>query len=154
MHQRHAEEKPLVNPEVVLNLWVYVDAEGYIQRIAGKSYVLDGTDKEKLAILRQLSTSDFLSAKWHPVPKNFGVINLQREELVGVAHVSMLTDPNTHSTLFGPLMDELETQVPTQLRSLNGEYRPFKLELPKTPLCVTTRILEFEDGQQVPLVGN
>lgn len=154
MHNRNAFERPLINPEAVLNLWAYVDEEGYIQRIAGKSYVLDGTDKEKLALLRQLSVSDFQSAKWYPVPKNIGVINGHGEELVGIAHASMLPDHNTLPNLFGPLMDELAKQLPTQLRSLNGEYKPFRLELPKDPLCVTTQILEFEDGRQVPLVSS
>lgn len=53
----------------------------------------------------------------------------------------------------GPL-STLAKQLPTQLRSLNGEYMPFRLELPEDPLCVTTQILEFEDGRQVPLVSN
>jgi hypothetical protein len=153
MLNRHAKEKDLQNPEVVLNLWAYVNEGGYIQRIAGKFYVLDGTDQQKLAALRQLSGSDFLSAPWHPVPKSFRITNPDGEELLGVAHVSMLPDPNTHPNLFGQLMDELATHVPTLLRSIDGEYKTFKLELPEAPLCVTTQILEFEDGRLVPMVS-
>lgn len=153
MLYKHVEEKSLDNPEVVLNLWAYVDEGGYIQRVAGKFYVLDGTDQQKLAVLRKLSGSDFLSAQWRPVPESFRITNTDGEDLHGVAHASMLPDPNTHPSLFGQLMDELAKQVPTQLRSLDGEFTPFKLALPESPLCVTTQILEFEDGRQVPLVS-
>ncbi|MDP1958608.1 MAG: hypothetical protein Q8K03_02535 [Methylotenera sp.] len=38
------------NEEVVLNLWAYSDEYGNIQRIAGKAYVLDGEDVDKLNI--------------------------------------------------------------------------------------------------------
>lgn len=153
MLNKKAIENPLLNPEVVLNLWAFVDEGGYIQRIAGKFYVLEGSDQQKLAILRQLSGSDFLSAQWRPVPKNFRITNPDGEELIGIAHVSMLPDPNTHPSLFGPLMDELATEIPPQMRSVNGEFESFRLELPEAPLCVTTQILEFEDGRQVPLVS-
>lgn len=154
MLNKHAVEKALTNPEVVLNLWAYVDEGGYIQRVAGKFYVLEGSDQQKLSLLRHLSGSDFLSAIWQPVPKNFRITNPYGEELEGVAHVSMLPDPNTHPSLFGPLMDELAKQIPKQLRSVNGDFKQFKLELPEAPLCVTTQILEFEDGRQIPLVSS
>lgn len=154
MLYKHTEGISLDNPEVVLNLWAYVDEGGYIQRVAGKAYVLVGTDQQKLAVLRQLSGSDFLSAPWHPVPRNFRITNPDGEELIGVAHASMLPDPNTHPSLFGQLMDVLAKQLPTQLRSVDGEFKPFKLKLPEAPLCVTTQILEFEDGRQVPMVSS
>ena len=151
---KHAEGKSLNNPEVVLNLWAYVDEGGYILRLAGKFYVLEGTDQQKLSVLRQLSGSDFLSAQWRPVPQNFGMTNPDGEEMHGVAHASMLPDQNTHPILFGPLMDELAKAIPPQMRRLNGEFHQFKLELPEAPLCVTTQIMEFEDGRQVPLVSS
>lgn len=63
----------LTDPEVVANLWVCANEEGYIFRLAGKAYVLEGTDAEKLNILRVLSATDFLSAAWIPVPENLSV---------------------------------------------------------------------------------
>jgi hypothetical protein len=50
----------LTDAEVVANLWVYSDEAGYVARVAGKAYVLDGSDTEKLALLRQLAGTDFL----------------------------------------------------------------------------------------------
>ena len=46
-----ARPQTLRNPEVVANLWVYADEAGYVARIAGKVYVLDGSDREKLDLL-------------------------------------------------------------------------------------------------------
>jgi len=66
-----AKASPIEAPEVVLNLWAYVDEAGYILRLAGKSYVMAGDDDEKLAVLRALSRTDFLSAAWCKVPTNF-----------------------------------------------------------------------------------
>ena len=88
--------RPLNNPEVVLNLWAYADEGGYIVRLAGKAYVMDGSDEEKLAQLHALSATDFLSATWQSVPKNFTVTNADGEEMHGVAHSSMISDENSH----------------------------------------------------------
>lgn len=43
----HASGKHLNNPKVALHLWAYVEVGGCIQRIAGKSYVLEGTGPTK-----------------------------------------------------------------------------------------------------------
>lgn len=48
--------------------------------------------------------------------------------------------------------ENVAARLPKRLRSENGELRPFKLSLPEAPLCVTTQIMESEDGRQVPLV--
>lgn len=147
-----AKPHQLHEPEVVLNLWAYTGAGGDILRVAGKAYVMQGEDKDKLALLRQLSATDFLSAPWRPIPKSF-TISRGGEQMQGVANAYMLSDTNAHSAMFGPLMDELEKALPEQLRSYDGGYRPFRLGLPQSPLCVTTVVMEYEDGQLVPMVA-
>jgi hypothetical protein len=67
MKQLNSKPVPLHTAEAVLNLWAYVDEGGHIFRIAGKAYVMDGNDGEKLSLLHQLSATDFLSATWHKV---------------------------------------------------------------------------------------
>lgn len=71
----HATEFHLDNPEVCLNLWAYVSEDGHIMRIAGKTYVLQGEDKDKLAALHLLAATDFLSTPWSKVPANFKHMN-------------------------------------------------------------------------------
>ena len=141
------------NPELVLNLWAYSDEYGAIVRIAGKGYVMDGKDSDKLNLLRQLSCTDFLSAKWFPVPKNFNLSGPNGEKMKGVAQASQINDPYVNGILFGNVMDMIANEFPEQLRSIKDEYQRFKLELPESPLCVTTIVIEKSDGQLVPMVS-
>ena len=148
-----ARPSPLRNPEVVANLWAYSNEDGYIHRIAGRAYVLDGDDAAKLAVLKRLSATDFLHAEWGPVPKNFTVSGPNGEQLKGVAHASMLNDGVTPGYLFGPLLDKLAASVPEQARSVDGNYQCFKLKMQEDPLTVTTLVVEREDGSLTPCVS-
>jgi hypothetical protein len=148
-----ASPRELKNPEVVANLWVYSDEAGYVGRLAGKAYVLDGTEREKLDLLRQLAATDFLSAEWMPIPENFGVTNHNGERL-RYAQLSMLSDEYAKSILVGPLLEKLATSLPEQLREVEGEYQPFTLQMPEAPLTVLTVIVEYPDGRLLPMVNN
>lgn len=148
-----AGPRPLNNPEVVANLWVYADEAGYIARVAGKAYVLDGTDREKLDLLRRLAATDFLCAEWMAIPENFGVIEPNGERL-RYAQLSILSDEYAKSVLVGPLLEKLATSVPKQLREVNGEYRSFTLQMPEAPLTVLTVVVEYPDGRLVPMINN
>jgi hypothetical protein len=150
----HANAVELESPEVVLNLWAYVDEGGYIIRLAGKSYVMDADDDEKLALLRVLSRTDFLSANWCKVPANFKLINPDGKTMAGVATASMLSDPNSHSQIYSELFETLADSIPKQLRVSEDGYEEFRLELPQAPLCVTTVIMEYDDGRLIPMVSS
>lgn len=144
--------RPLRNEEVAVNLWVYSDEEGYVRRVAGRIYVVDGTDSEKLASLRKLAGTDFLAARWERVPDRFDVISPDGEEL-GVAQLSALSDEYSKSRLFGPLLESLASGIPEQLRRRNGRYAPFAMTLPDAPLSILTVVVEHADGQLVPMVN-
>lgn len=144
---------PLSNPEVVANLWVYADEAGYVARVAGKVYVLAGSDREKLDMLKRLSATDFLSSEWMPIPENFGVIGSDGERM-RYAQLAVLSDEYSKSALVGPLLEKLAASVPEQLREVDGEYRRFKLEMPEAPLTVLTVVLEHPDGRLVPMLNN
>lgn len=154
MKYKHAQAAALESLEVVLNLWAYVDEGGYIPRLAGKSYVMDGNDDEKLALLRALSRTDFLSAEWCKVPSNFKITNPDGQTMTGIATASMLSDPISHSHLFKQLLENLADSLPQQLRGCADGYEQFRLELPQDPLCVTTVIMEYDDGSLVPMVSS
>lgn len=140
-----SREKTMPNtispPEVVLNLWAYASEQGSIVRLAARCYVMRGTDDEKLALLRQLARTVFLSAEWTPVPKNFMSVGAGGNQR-GVAHASMLDDARTTGLLFGPLMDRLGSRSPSQVHSVAGEYVEFALELGEDPLTCTTVVFE------------
>lgn len=123
-------------------------------RLSAKAYVMQGDDKYKLSLLHDLSSTDFLSTAWKKVPKNFKMNGPDGEEMKGVAHASMLADEFIHGHLFGSLMEEMAENLPMQVRSLGGEYIEFKLDLPQSPLTVTTLVMEYDDGRLVPMVSN
>lgn len=148
-----ASPRPLNNPEVVANIWVYADEAGYLGRVAGKAYVLDGSDREKLELLRRLAATDFLCAEWMPIPENFGVIEPDGERL-RYAQLSVLSDEYSKSVLVGPLLEKLASSVPEQLQEVNGEYRCFRLQMPEAPLTVLTVVIEHPDGRLVAMVNN
>jgi hypothetical protein len=115
--------------------------------------VLCGNDDAKLASLHQLAASDFLHAEWQGVSKQFVIEGGEGQRMEGIAHASMLNDGVTPGVLFAPLFDQLTTQVPEQARLVKGQYKSFRLELPKDPLTVTTVVMELDNGQLVPMVA-
>jgi len=154
LRHRHAFARPLNDPEVVLNLWAYSGEDECILRLAGKAYFMQGTEDEKLALLRQLAASDFLCATWHKVPESFTVHDMDFGDMKNIAHQSMLSNPQYHEQLFGSLIELLAQSIPEQIRCINGEYQKFQLELPQEPLCVSTVVMEKENGDLVPLVSD
>lgn len=142
---------PPAEAEVVANLWVYADEAGYVGRLAGKTYVLEGSDREKLDVLRQLAATDFLSAEWMPVPKSFNVVGPNGERL-HYATLSVLSDDVSRSLLIEPLLDKLAAALPDQLRDVNGVYQSFKMPMPEAPLTILTVVIERPDGRLVPLI--
>lgn len=139
--------------EIVLNLWAYSDEEGYIQRLAGKCYALHGTDSEKLSVLRSLAKSDYLSAHWEPVPKNYRLVNTDGSELLGVATTNHVQDRDASAHLFGDLINRLEVTLPEQLLCSDGQYRVLQLKIPQEPLMITTVVIEQNDGRLVPVLN-
>lgn len=51
-------------------------------------------------------------------------------------------------------MEKLAEGLPEQMRCFNGDYVPFKFELPQDPLTVTTVVMEYDVGRLEPMVGN
>lgn len=151
---RHATARPLDRAEVVINLWAYAGEDGTILRLAGKSYVMQGTDADKLTLLRQLAATDFLSTPWHKVPSNFTIQHTEFGEIKGAAQTSLIGNPYYHQELFGPLIEGLAKSLPEQVQSINGEYRKFRLEMPQEPLYVSTLVMENEDGSLIPMVSD
>ncbi|AVF39992.1 hypothetical protein AL486_09950 [Pandoraea apista] len=150
---KNTSPRYLTNPEVVANLWVYADEDGYIFRLAGKAYVLDGNDEEKLAILRMLSATDFLSAAWVPVPANFSVTSSAGEE-IRAAQLSQLSYDLSSQQLVGPLLDKLAADIPEQAHASEDGYSVFSMKMPEDPLTVLTVVIEQSDGRLVPLLTN
>ena len=63
------------------------------------------------------------------------------------------TPPAPGTTRQESLIEKLAKLVPEQLRSVVGEYEKFRLDLPESPLSVTTIVMEYENGTLVPMVS-
>lgn len=130
----------MTNPEIVVNLWCIVSRySGLISDLAGRIYYLDGTDDEKVALLKRLAATDHHLATRSMVPERF-VAN----EIAGYCPVDELNNPET--TLFEELYQELEHELNMRLTLLEP------LKIPDNPLFVVTCLLENEDGTLTPVV--
>jgi hypothetical protein len=144
LKRRRTVAGPVALPEVVLNLWYFEDEEtNAVYRLAGRSYALIGTDDEKLTLLHTLAKTDFHIAKIHPVPKRYvTVVDGQNWEGVTGPDIAV-QDP---ASLFKEVIDEIESELPQQMRAVDGEPSTYKLKIPENPLMVCTCVIERTDG--------
>lgn len=142
---------------ICLNLWAYVDSRtSLVQRVAGRAYVLDGTDEQRFALLTALSRSDYATADIASVPRQFAVVPPIPDipPIEGAVHADELADPTTMSAVFEPVYRKIEAGMPQQLTfDAEGEPEVWKIAVPDNALFLKTLILEQPDGTLVPQVG-
>lgn len=140
-----------------LNLWVYIDVRtSLVERVAGRAYVIDGTEDERYAVLKNLSTSDYATAETTGVPKRFvavppvpGIPSIE-----GAVHVDELQNPATMNAIFEPLLRKIEANLPQQFTfDGSGEPSVWKASIADNALFVVTGLLEQLDGTLVPQAG-
>jgi hypothetical protein len=123
-------------------------------RLAGKAYVMDGDDSQKLSLLHQLAATDFLSAKWEKVPERFTVVHPDGTKISGVFRASLLNDTFHQSQIFAELIETLARELPTDLQREEEGYKGFRMEMLADPLVVTTVVVKMDDGQLIPMISN
>lgn len=138
-------------PEVCLNLWYVRDEGGLVYRLAGRAYALTGTEQEKLRVLHALSATDFYVATMFVVPERYKAV-LGNSTIPGVVEPGFIRQYQTD--VFKEVIDSLETALPPQMRSVDGDPRTFKLSIPQDPLIVLTCILEDENGHLTPWIAD
>lgn len=143
----------LVQPEVCVNLWAYVD-EGttFVNRVTGRGYILSGTDADKLATLHLLAQSDFLSSAWFQVPDNFSV-TCELGTLTRVIEPDALQDDQILAMVFDEVYNNINETMASQIRFQHEQYTEFKMELPENPLYVLTYVVEYLDGRIEPTIN-
>ena len=143
----------VINPEVCINLWAYLDEQaGYISRVAGRGYVLTGTDNEKFATLHMLAKTDFLIAPWLPIPKNVTVVT-ENGTLNGMTTPAVLNESSSFNTIFEQVFLQIDQTIPKQLKFNDSNYEEFCLKVPNEPLYVLTTIIEYDDGRLEPIIS-
>lgn len=143
---------PITNPEVCVNLWAYLDEQtGLIQRVAGRGYVLTGTEQDKLKALKVLAKSDFLNSSWQPVPQHLNVVT-NIGTLGGFTTPAGLNDDYTFNSIFEAVYEQVDQSISNQIIFNGSEYEEFCLKLPKDPLYVLTTVVEYHDGRLEPVL--
>jgi hypothetical protein len=98
--------------EVIFNLWYVYDDLGLIYSLRARAYVGQGTDEEKLELLRGFARTDYLIAQSFPVPARLQVSEEGQE--FPVAPVSVLRDLDSPIAIFEEALRQLEAQFPAQ----------------------------------------
>lgn len=138
------------NPELCVNLWYYLDAQTlHVFLLSGRVYCLGGTLEEKQRLLRALAETDFRVAPTFSVPTSLfrdeSGLELGAEPLLP-EHVDLY-----HSEVFQPVWGHLWAELAHL--GVAGEVKAKDaLPPPGSPLCLTTCVVEHEDGRLEPLV--
>jgi hypothetical protein len=139
----------MTDPEVIVNLWYYVDEnKEFIFSLAGRGYIADGTDEEKIELLKKLSTTDYPNAICRFVPNRYKVHYAGKTQ-AGIAPVSELDNPSTQ--LFEEIYQGIEADME---RLANLQHLPLDgLKIPENPLFVMTALYRDDYGEVQPYVS-
>lgn len=137
--------------ELAISLWAICDLGlGIIYALAGKVYSVEGTDAEKLAVLKSLSATDYVTAKRHHVPSRMKIIRPDGTSKKGVATLRAIQDPD--AMLFEELLRSLEQDLPPLPDFSGVETRAVRQVIGNSPLTVTTILCEDEHGAIRPII--
>ncbi|HIJ96519.1 MAG TPA: hypothetical protein HPP94_12425 [Desulfuromonadales bacterium] len=129
-------------PEIILNLWYYVDEDQqFIFALAGRAYMASGTDEEKTALLRQLAATDYPLALKLPTPDRYVTFYADKMR-PGIVTVSELDNPATQ--LFEEVYQAIEADLVKMAEERNCPVEDYKI--PDNPLFVMTALYQEDEG--------
>ncbi|KZY60183.1 hypothetical protein A3742_09060 [Oleiphilus sp. HI0071] len=138
--------------EIVFNLWAHYDSSSQvIYSLSGKAYVMEGSEREKLDLLKTLSKTDYSTAERLAVNKRFVVNMPDGTTRQRVTLTSTLQDPAAQ--LFEEVFQYLERQLPPLPDFSGPEVRFLSQKIPDAPLCVTTLLYEDSSGNIRPIIS-
>lgn len=138
----------MTSPEIILNLWYYVDEEQqFIFALAGRAYMASGTDEEKTALLKQLAATDYPLVLKLPTPDRYVTFYADKMR-PGIAPASELDDPATQ--LFEVVYQAIEADLAKMAEDRDWPLDDYKI--PDNPLFVMTALYQ-EDGGGVRVLG-
>jgi hypothetical protein len=131
-----------MNPEIILNLWYYVDEDQQcIFALAGRAYMASGTDEEKTALLKQLAATDYPLALKLPTPDRYVTFYADKMR-PGITPASELDDPATQ--LFEEVYQAIEADLAKMAEERNCLVEDYKI--PDNPLFVMTALYQEDEG--------
>jgi len=137
--------------ELCCNLWaIFEPNTQVIYALAGRAYALQGTDEDKLKMLRELSACDYQTVKAVKLPERFNLVEPCGQTKKGVTTIQSFYDKS--SALFDELFAHIENQLPAITDYTQEETKLIPQRLPSDPLCVTTLLCEDEQGSRRAIV--
>ena len=132
--------------ELCVNLWFCFDKEtGFVSAISGRGYFLTGSDEQKNIILKGLAASDFLNAKWLPIPDSYKTNLINTDDNKSATFSGVI-----HASTIDVLGLDLFEDVFKQIETINQDYVPVKnaatVNVPDEPLYVMTPVVN-ENGR-------
>ncbi|ACH40242.1 MAG: hypothetical protein ACD_55C00169G0004 [uncultured bacterium] len=132
----------MTNPEIIVNLWYYVDEnQQFISALAGRAYIAEGSDEEKTSLLRHLAGTDYPLAVHRPVPDRY-VTDFVDRARPGIAQFSELDNPATQ--LFEEVYQFIELELAQMAEKQNW---PVDFKIPENPLYVMTALYRDDFGE-------
>ncbi len=130
-------------PEVIINLWYYIDeAQQIIISLAGRAYIVQGTDEEKTTLLQKLAVTDYPLAIRRLVPDRY-VSDYAGKMRPGIAHISELDNPATQ------LFEEVYLAIEEDMAKMTDAHGlpPDDYKIPENPLFVMTALYQDDYGE-------
>jgi hypothetical protein len=116
----------------------------------GKAYNMAGTDVEKLALLKQLSATDYVTATRYELPERFTIVCADGAVKERVTLLNAVSDPGAQ--LFESVFRNIEKGLPVIPDFSAGEGEGIPQKIPQDPLCVTTVLYEDDGGNIRPII--
>ena len=149
LHPPQQEPSPEIL-EICFNLWMVVEKDtGQIFSYMGKSYAMRGTREEKLRILHALSADDHHTVPRRKIPARFKAM-LEGEMTPRLTTPEIARSPE--SGFWNELLEELEKEMPSQMRWMGTNPMEIRIPVFDAPLCVQTVLIEQRSGVLFPQV--
>ena len=140
-----------MNYELIVNLWAIYDAgTGLIYALSGMAYYVDGSENDKLDLLRQRSSTDYATAERYELPDRFQVSYSDGTVMPKVTTMNEVYDPSAQ--LFEEMFKNIEANLPNHLGCCEVSEHSVPNYLPIDPLCVITMIYEDESNNCRPII--
>lgn len=160
-----------MEPEVVMNLWVFIQAVGpmnLIYELGVRPYMMSGSDDEMTKLLKDLAVSDFHFAHRFALPDRYhvkiteeaGMIVASSSDTIpeagGVRTGLALVRPDISGMhqmeYFKEALDVVEKTLPTRRLGIDGVETYMPRVNRKNLLSVITNVNVDSNGNQVPLL--
>ncbi|WCJ60129.1 hypothetical protein NXS98_03105 [Fontisphaera persica] len=139
-----------LNSDLCVNLWYYLDAQtGLVFLVSGRVYALKGSHAQKRRLLGILAETDFRTAPTFPLPADLNLAETGLDAGEGLLLPEMVD--LFHAEVFAPVWEHLWSNLATLGAALEPALG-WTWPVPGCHLCLTTCIIEYEDGRLEPLV--